>query len=77
MIAIKMTRQRINSAFELPPGLCIKAYNFSFKNPTALIAPEPDTVLKVSPCPKMSIRNGLTIPNETTPKTAESILKPK
>jgi hypothetical protein len=35
------------------------------------------STLKVSPCLKMSIKNGLSIPRETTPKAAANMLKLK
>ena len=73
-----MIEHNITSALVAPSGVCTIADNLSFKTFTGFITdPLVASILKLSPCLKMSIKNGLNIPSETTPKVAAKMLKLK
>ena len=77
---INITRQITINAFISPPGSFITLYNHSLKLLTGLILlkkPDPAPDLNASPCLKMSIKKGLSKPNDNTPKMADNILNPK
>lgn len=73
-----MIEQRMRSAFLAPSGVATMADNLSFRIFTGFMTePLPASILNESPCLKINIKKGLSIPKEITPNTAARMLKLK